>query len=80
MQDQERQRGTREVALDAPVRADQRRDGLGRLHLVLEERVRVHRPHYLRVAGEVLVLQTPDVGVRRDVAEALQHRQRESGA
>ena len=79
VQDQERQHEAREVALDALVGADQRRDGLGRLHLVLEQRVRVHRAHHLRVAGEVLVLQTQDVGVRRDVAEALQHRQREVG-
>ena len=79
VQDQERQLEEREVALDPVVGAGEGGDGLGRLHLVLEERVVVHLLDDGGIAGEGLEGQAQHVGVRRDVAQALQHREREVG-
>ena len=52
-------------------------DGLARLRLVRDQRVGVQRRDRRRVARKILVLQLAHVRVRRQVAEPLQHRQRE---
>ena len=76
MKNEQRQCDALELLLESLVRTHQLGNRLGRLRLVRDERVVVHGGHDLRVSGEVFVLETQDVGMRRHVTESLQHRQR----
>ena len=67
---------TRKCLLEPLVGADHFGQGLRRLRLVRDQRVGIHRGDHLRIAGEVLVLETQHVRVRRHVAQPLEHRQR----
>ena len=67
----------RKLLLQPLVGADHLGHRLRRLRLVRDERIGVHRRHDLRIAREVLVLEVQHVRVRRDVAQPLEHRERE---
>src|SRR5258706_5699164 len=76
MNNEQRQSDARELLLEPLVRTNQFSNRLGRLRLVRDERIAVHGGHDLRIAREVLILETQHVGMGRNVTESLQHYER----
>src|SRR5882762_1466958 len=71
MKNEQRQSDAHELLLEPLVRTNQLGNCLGRLRLVRDERIAVHGGHDLRITGEVLILETQDVSMRRNVTESL---------